>query len=351
MAVSATVLDLLLGECARRPFAGRLLSLGRQDVWLPRAEILAAASAKGVHLDETVGETLSNKHDLAQRACISDDCLFDMLGFAHFTSLDSSPYEGADLVFDLNSPDVPESLRGACDVILDIGVLEHVFDIAQAMENIHTMLAVGGRFVAVNPTVHTIDAAFYSLSPAFFHDFYTANAYDINTIKVYSFPAGHYHNSAPARMIEYQPGMLDAIGVGIDGCYWDVFSVATKTPASTGRMKPVQRSYAEQWELASLGMDLVRLLKGNRALRWKLIRSLEDDERRELAHCLSIADPLYPETACRGEAPCISVGCDEKDAEAPTRTGNGDAAGRRTVRSLLTRLRRAVVRARGQRAA
>jgi len=243
MGVSTAVLDLLTSEAARRRFSGRLLVLGKQDVWVTAQEVENEAAEKGLTLNKNnMGATESTGQGCG---AMSDRSLFMKLGFSEVTSLDCSGYEEASLVFDLNDEKLPENARAAYDVILDIGVLEHVFDIAQAMKNLHDMLKTGGRIITFNPAIQAIDTCFYLLSPTFFCDYYSANAYEINKAMLYRFKKGYYHNDKIYQTVNYQPGILDGETLGLDGCYWDVYCVATKMSDSTGHKKPIQRYYAE----------------------------------------------------------------------------------------------------------
>ena len=62
--------------------------------------------------------------------------------------IDASPYEGATIVHDLNTP-VDTSLHERFDVVIDGGDLEHVFNIPVALANLMSMLTVGGTMLLV----------------------------------------------------------------------------------------------------------------------------------------------------------------------------------------------------------
>lgn len=100
---------------------------------------------------------------------------FKALGFRRVVTLDVSEWEGCDVVADLNWP-LPEELCRVADLVLDPGTLEHVFDIAQALANVHKLLRLGGVAYHHSP-VSMVDHGFYNLCPAFFHDAYEHNDY------------------------------------------------------------------------------------------------------------------------------------------------------------------------------
>jgi SAM-dependent methyltransferase len=104
--------------------------------------------------------------------------LFKAIGFSNVFSLDVSPYEGADFVWDLNYP-VGNELAGRFDFIYDGGTIEHIFNFPQVLENLHKLLKPEGYIFHENPANNFVDHGFYQFSPSVFHDYYTANGYQI----------------------------------------------------------------------------------------------------------------------------------------------------------------------------
>jgi 2-polyprenyl-3-methyl-5-hydroxy-6-metoxy-1,4-benzoquinol methylase len=64
-------------------------------------------------------------------------------------AVDVSPYEGAEVIHDLNQP-LPDRLRGTADFIVDGSVLDNVFDPATGLRNLTEMLRPGGRLLMSN---------------------------------------------------------------------------------------------------------------------------------------------------------------------------------------------------------
>lgn len=126
--ISEQVLELLLEETQRERFTGKLLTLGKQSSRIS-AEYLKKRAV-------TSGASLTSDYDFPPTIATSggeDDCLDDVsilraLGASSVTSMDFSDYEGADVIYDLNRRQLPEHLKQAFDIIIDIGVIEHVFD-------------------------------------------------------------------------------------------------------------------------------------------------------------------------------------------------------------------------------
>jgi hypothetical protein len=83
-------------------------------------------------------------------------------------SLDYSPFEGAQLVHDLNTP-IPAAWQGKYDVVYDGGTLEHVFNFPTALKNSMDLVRVGGRFFSHSCANNLCGHGFYQLSPELFY--------------------------------------------------------------------------------------------------------------------------------------------------------------------------------------
>jgi hypothetical protein len=215
----------LLREKAIRPFSGRVLQLGRQDIgWCPPG------------------------YD----GPLKDEPFFRWLGFETVHSCDVSDYEKPNFVIDLNKAMAGWALGlQNYDVIYDGGTLEHVFHLPNALANIHDMLAVGGCIIHANPVNGYVDHGFYQLSPTFFYDYYTANGYRVEVC--YLISTNIVESNRP-HVWEYASSCLDAterhskLPPRVDGAeMWDLFFVATKLAESTCGIVPQQRSMNDLW--------------------------------------------------------------------------------------------------------
>ncbi len=155
-----------------------LLMLGRQVISHTRAELYVFARRFGVPLDYA-GMTDNPKSGGADSVSF-----FRALGFREVRALDISSYEGADILFDLNQPTLPESLREKFDYILDGGTTEHVFDYAQALRNIAGMMRPGGRVFHYIPASGQVNHGYYTLSPSLLGDFYAANGFRVERLDI-----------------------------------------------------------------------------------------------------------------------------------------------------------------------
>ena len=73
---------------------------------------------------------------------------------------------------------MPEELVGRYRLVLDLGTLEHCFNIGQGMMNAAQAVVPGGYVVHTNP-MSMFNHGFYNLNPTFYYDFYTQNGFEI----------------------------------------------------------------------------------------------------------------------------------------------------------------------------
>jgi SAM-dependent methyltransferase len=232
----------ILKEHKRRPFSGRLLCLGAPDVYFTYDSLQRMAMMVNVGIDRSVPVSPSTNPNFKGKDYISGDTLFRSMGFGSVESLDVSPFEGAEQIHDLNDPNLPSHLVERYDTIIDHGTIEHVFHVPNALLNIFRMLKVGGRLIHSSPTSNLVDHGFYMFSPTFFHDFYSANQWEINNIYVMTMTP--QQETEPFFYTEYEPGSFDCVSYGglPPGLYFTL-SFLTKTPDSTGTRIPQQGAY------------------------------------------------------------------------------------------------------------
>ncbi|MSU78404.1 MAG: class I SAM-dependent methyltransferase [Gemmataceae bacterium] len=252
MGISIGSAKLWLEESAHRPFHGRILTLGRQQMHFSAPSFNQIAAEAGIGLTEVALE-----HE-AQNSCevnstnqyISDRYFSHSLGFSAIVSLDASGFENADHIFDLNNPELPESLVGKFDVVFDGGTMEHIFHLPNVLNNIFRMLAAGGRVIHHAVSCNHIDHGFYMFSPTFFWDYYSANEFDINSIKLIRHTPDV--QTDPWELTDYTPDCLNTVSFGgLDDGMYAIHCVASKTPATTGHRIPQQGFYSKSWQLSN----------------------------------------------------------------------------------------------------
>lgn len=168
---------LLTNYHSYQEFTGKsLLMLGVQNLSITYEEFYQIANNLQFQLaDIKINQYLGHKIDSYN--------LFYLLGFREVKALDVSPYEGADIIFDLQNENLPEELFERFDVIYDGGTLEHIFDISTALDNTSKMLKISGLIIHDVPAANWLDHGFYSFSPSIFVDYY--NKYLFRIKKIY----------------------------------------------------------------------------------------------------------------------------------------------------------------------
>jgi hypothetical protein len=130
----------------------RLLMIGHQALLLYPSELSAIRKiCPGALADYKWGE-------------YADRFFPECLGVSEMNVLDHSPYEGADLLHDLNLP-VPDDLKSRFDVVIEAGSLEHVFNFPIAIANLMQMTRVGGSIFASTVSNNLCGHGFYQFSP------------------------------------------------------------------------------------------------------------------------------------------------------------------------------------------
>ena len=232
----------ILKEASRRPFSGHALFLGAPDIYFDYPHLERMAKIAKVTLGKPSEMKLSPKPDFAAKQYLDGESVFKMLGFEQISVLDCSEFEGANIIFDLNSAELPDELAGKFDVVIDHGTLEHVFHFPNALQNVHNLLKVGGRAINSAPGTNFFDHGFYMFQPTLFVDYYTANNWDIESIQVVQFT--YNQETEPCFFTDYEPGLFDSVGYGkMDGKLYTTLCVATKTENSTSSTIPQQGYY------------------------------------------------------------------------------------------------------------
>lgn len=256
MGIGLHSLDVLLQEAKSRPFSGSVLSIGVMDIHFGLDYLEREAERHGVALQSPADVTPAAKPSLAERGCISDKTFFQAMGFSEIVRLDVSSYEDADEIFDLNSTSTPEGLRERFDVVYNGGTLEHVFNVPEALKNLHKMTACGGRIIHNCPVSNAIDHGFYCFSPSFFSDYYDANAYDINSIYVTRIRCKPHKVKSRRDWTsgDYLTRDFRKHGIGVlDRAYYEVFCVVTKNENSVADVIPQQGRYKSIWQRRAAG--------------------------------------------------------------------------------------------------
>jgi hypothetical protein len=194
-----------------------LLTLGVQDCHFGYEELRRFLDRRGVNgvrlgpdeIEYTSGfKWLPAKEAARFAACVHQNSLFRMLGFSaeRIHALDVSPFEGSDIIHDLNEPVDPD-LQGAFDFIIDSGTIEHVFSTKETLFNLATMCAVGGCVVLYTPS-DSINHGFINVNAELYRDFFTANGFQELFLKYVAVPTNPW--AARRHYLMYPPERLGA---------------------------------------------------------------------------------------------------------------------------------------------
>lgn len=140
---------------------GPMLVLGSQEIHETQEDILSFAeqySYKTLFINQTVRSLFLDRYGILSY----QDCdINDM----------------ADIQMDLNIPVKPELVERAM-IVLDGGTIEHVFDIRQALRNIHDMTQLNGVIIHISP-ITWYNHAYYNFNPKLFKAIMAANSYSL----------------------------------------------------------------------------------------------------------------------------------------------------------------------------
>jgi SAM-dependent methyltransferase len=248
MGLARAAVHLLIREAIHRPFAGSIVTLGRQHVYVTSGEVNEMATNCGLSLRRIPIE-LHREPDLAKRGFVSDDWLLKSLGFDEIVRVDYSNYESSEVILDLNDLNTPDSLATRFDVVLDSGTLEHVFDIAAGLRHCVRMVRTGGRVIHLTPSSNCVEHGFYSVSPTLYADFYSASGFRVDKVWLCEIPLDlprgvwnvYDYLGAPERFI--------ALGQLSDQI-WFTYSIAT-AERNVAPKSPQQWIYTQTWAKAN----------------------------------------------------------------------------------------------------
>ncbi len=279
MGIARKDIAVLMKEGLRRPFQGKVLTLGHQFVYATREEVETLAAIYGYPLRMAEAEyELSQSVELGAKGYISQRTLFQALGFDAVLAMDYSAYEEPEIIHDLNDPEPPQAWRGAFDLIYDGGTLEHIFNVPNALACLHHLTAPGGRIMHLTPSSNHIDHGMYMMCPTMYWDYYSANGYGVPTMQVFRYTENHA--SDPAWYADYYPGAMDGISYGRAGQGNDMYAivcVAEKRPNATFGKPVMQGVYRPMWVKTAPGgneiLTQVRTVVASPEFRIRVMRA------------------------------------------------------------------------------
>ena len=136
-------------------------------------DIIAKIEMEGLEYRED-SEAICRRHGLQPRQIPDAHSYFNIQGCG-LDVYDIVKERGCEILCDLNEP-LETGL--SYDIVLDVGTVEHCFNISQAIKNMAGLVKEGGYIIHENP-FNWANHGFYNLNPTFFWDFYRENGFDV----------------------------------------------------------------------------------------------------------------------------------------------------------------------------
>lgn len=211
-----------------------VITLGRQWFRIEPARLVALARQVGVKVTLAEAE--------AAHTLYADDFLKTILQAKLVDSMDTSDFEGASIVSDLNVP-VAERLHEQYDAVIDGGTLEHVFNYPTGLRNAMEMVKVGGRLYLFAPANNFFGHGFYQLSPELFHrTLVPENGFEIERMVAFERHESQWYSVADPAMLKERLNLINGLPVTIM-----VQARRTKVVPIFEKV-PQQSDYAALWE-------------------------------------------------------------------------------------------------------
>lgn len=236
---TASILHML-SEAKKRPFSGKALVLGRAIIGVTQSELVDLAQLKEFRLiDGEYG--FSHNPGAAKKHLISDTYFFETIGFDAMESLDVFDYENPTHVHNLGDPNLPDNLIAQFESVIDVGTLEHVFNIPVALNNIFRMLKVNGRAIFHVASTNYIDHGYYMFSPILFWDYFIFNKWEVNSLYLVACDPDKSHREYQSIELKNRRELKDIlVEQKLLDCPYEIYCVVTKTEQSTGHKEPRQ---------------------------------------------------------------------------------------------------------------
>jgi len=154
----------------------KVAAMGYPDIIAPHEMLVDLFGTRMNHLkfrDDSA--TICKRHGLETRAIPDAEAFFTMLD-CELHVYDVVKERGTESLCDLNISDNLKYANGFYDVVLDVGTVEHCFNIGQALMNMAGLVKKGGYIIHENP-FNCGNHGFYNLNPTLFADFYAVNGF------------------------------------------------------------------------------------------------------------------------------------------------------------------------------
>lgn len=205
MGLPRYIAQMIVAEHTYRPITGTIVSYGNNTVHLSPTEAIELLATFSIrprieHFEidrETYGRESLGRDVITMRS------FFQSFSDAELKIVDVSPYEGAELIFDLNEA-VPPALHGIADFVYDGSVLDNLFNPAMGLRNASALAKADGRIVMVNDWTKNLGRGSYvSMSPDWYLDYFSAN--NFADAKVMLCKSDRMRPQDRVRIFEWEP--------------------------------------------------------------------------------------------------------------------------------------------------
>ncbi len=159
-------------------------------------------------------------------------------------SIDFSIYENSTYQQNLNNPLNPNlDIKESYNTIFDIGTLEHLYNIPQAILNLINLSKIGGRIIHVLPSNNQNGHGFWQFSPELFFEIYNLkNGFELT--EIYLVEIHNWRNIY--KVLKPKQGKRINL-TGFKSKELQIL-VATRKTAQTNRIDITQEAYINLWK-------------------------------------------------------------------------------------------------------
>jgi len=234
-----------LEEVSKKKEFKNILCLGKQEM------ILTDEDMKKFNLIEK--EYVNNRY--------IDYLLINKFKANSVKSIDNSSFEGADIIHDMNKP--IENLNEKFDTIIDFGTSEHIYNVAQNLNNISKLCKINGIILHSLPANNNCGHGFWQFSPELFFSLYSENNGFFET-EIFIF---NTHNKYEWWKVEKQK-LGERLEINSDSPLYILVKTVKKSEIQN---KNVQQSdYVERWNENSINNKNIK--KKKLSILWKKVK-------------------------------------------------------------------------------
>lgn len=168
----------------------RVLSVGYPDVLISKKDLNNYFSIEPEDLKvHPESKRILSYHGKTKELeeIFTTESVLGAMGVKEFVSIDVEAHEGSEVLVDMNYPVLGQVKDiGEFDIVLDLGTMEHCFNVPQFMQNLEILCKPldGGYIIHWNP-FYSINHGFYNFNPTFYKDWYEERSAQLISLSVW----------------------------------------------------------------------------------------------------------------------------------------------------------------------